>query len=376
MTGSSYISTSDKCHWTPELFTGVVLYKKSVMMPYTSAPTRAVELGIGRNVSAMDLMVIVSGAPNNSQTVSWRSSDSSIATVSSSGTVTGSARGDISIYAYQVIGSTTYQVRIKVGVYETVYVKNLYDSTIAGNNTLINNMYTAVEFLNVVYQDEFNLIFTMDGAPTQYANAAVDTCNFADRSDCGQATNSNCESSCPEHHKNVHRIADELYKEFFEPNHVVVMWSNCKDGIYCEHTEETAANGSKYYAHNEIYSMLALVPFEDTAEDRIFLPVIQFLTLGASQQLNGNTSLEGFMAITLAHEVAHTLGMSDVYNNDYYSHVTGHSSYNVTQCIMGTYDKTNASDYYGKIMNQETTALCADCIEILNDEMADDLYES
>ena len=154
------------------------------------------------------------------------------------------------------------------------------------------------------------------------------------------------------------------------------MWSNCKEGTYCEHTEETAANGQKYYLHNENYTYLALVPFEEVGDDRVFMPVIQFLTVNQHSLLSDDVPIREFMSITLAHEMAHTLGMSDVYNNYFYSHVSGHSGYDETQCVMSTFDEDNARTYYESVVDENATALCDDCKEILHEEMVDDLYES
>ena len=368
----TYSASSDKFCWNLELFTGVLLYKESVMMPYTSAPTVDIELGDKNSLAKLDLKVVVSGALNNSQSVTWSSSDTSIATVGSSA-VTGVGRGDgVSIYLSKTIGSTVYRVRFKVDVYETVYVKNFYDSTIAGDTEIIGNMYDAVNFLNVVYTDQFNLKFAMDGSPTQYANAAVDVCNFADRADCGQATGSNCSSDCREHHKNVHRIADELYEEFFEPNHVVVMWSDCLPDTYCVYKEHYINQG--VYFHDEI-DCIALVTLKNGRQQ----PIVQFLGI-ESARLRGNSSQVAFMSINLAHEIAHTLGLDEVYNNQYGDNPS-HDGEGEWQCIMENaflreYNdtETNTDAFYDSINNGDASGLCAYCLAKIDAEIPDDAY--
>ena len=74
------------------------------------------------------------------------------------------------------------------------------------------------------------------------------------------------------------------------------------------------------------------------------------------------------MAILLAHEIAHTLGLQEVYKGAY-GNATAH---NVDMtCIMakGHYDKVNV--LYGS----GEAALCSDCRGYLQDEIPDDTYE-
>lgn len=257
-----------------------------------------------------------------------------------------------------------YTAHLYLSSIETIYVKNYYDSTISGSTSTIQSITTAVNFLDLAYRANFNLHFVMDGSPEQYSQAAVDICNFHANAPCNSLhTGSNCDNSCSNHHKNVHRIADDVYPS--SDNTVVIMWSNCEAGIYC------AINKSG--VHEEDHLSLALVTYEDTAMDRVFDPVVQFLTIDQHTLIQDkDCTNKVFMSLILAHEIAHTLGMSDVYNNLTYANAP-HISNN-SECIMELFGNIDASSFYDNILYNDYPPMCADCIQILNSEIADDSY--
>ena len=265
-------------------------------------------------------------------------------------------RGIATITASGSANGEQYQFEINVTSIETVYVKNFYDSTYAGNTEKINKISTAVSFLNSVYYNEFQLKYVMDGAPVQYEYAGVDVCPHGE-DEC----NSSCGTSCSSHHKNIGRIAAEMYYNFFESNHIVVMWSDSGTDTFCvteEHTHKTI-------------SALAATMF--VGGDPI--PVIQVFQNDASHETES-------MAINLAHEVAHTLGLKEIYENEYHddSLVNGTTWHADTEnknnaCIMKYYDGYLPSTLYTNVTLWSEPALCDYCVGKLKFYMLDDVYE-
>jgi hypothetical protein len=291
--------------------------------------------------------------------LTWTSSDTNILTVNSEGKVTAHKRGVADITASGSANGEQYQIKINITSIETVYVKNFYDSTYAGNTEKINKISTAVSFLNLVYYNEFQLKFVMDGSPVRYEQAGIDICTNG-LNEC----NSSCGSSCKSHHKNVFRIAEELYKEYFDANHIVVLWSDSIDATYC---------GSRSDLHFPCIAMAVTVPLEEHPS-----PIIQVFSNVSNNEMVS-------MSINLAHEVAHTLGLKEIYNNDYeddsiVNGKTWHDDGSVTSnmCIMKHYDGYDASELYTQTVNGEASALCDYCIGKLHTEAIQDrdLYES
>ena len=352
--------TSSSFNWSLEMAPGVFLYDSTYSLPDSSSP---IEIEMGETQTLSELGIIIE--LNQIDGYTWSSNNPTyVAVDEDTGRITAHKRGDATLTITAWSGAAEYTAQVYIASIETIYVKNYYDSTIAGNTEIIQNISAAVDFLNRVYQDEFNLRFMMDDLPEQYGNAAVDICDNRNQHYCTYSNETNCSALCTSHHKNVHRISSELYPSV--NNTVAVMWSNCKEGIFCE-----SING----VHTTKETDLALVTFEEVDGERIHAPVVQFLTINQNQLLTGFEQNQIFMSITLAHEIAHTLGMSDVYNNSYYPNVTVHTNYATVPCIMAYFDQANAENFYQSIQNG-TSAFCADCIELLHSEMVENVYEN
>ena len=352
--------TASSFNWALEMAQGVFLYDSTYSLPDAANP---VEIELGKTQTLSELGVTIEF--NEIDGYTWSSnSPTCIAVDENTGDVTALKRGDATLTFTAWSGAAEYTAQVYIASIETIYVKNYYDSTVAGNTEVIQNISIAVGFLDIVYRDEFNLRFVMNGSPEQYNDAAVDICDNGDRHYCTYSNETNCSALCTGHHKNVHRIANELYPSV--SNTVVVMWSNCKEGIYCESLDGV-------HITKEIE--LALVTFEEVGNMRMHAPVVQFLTINQNQLIRDYGSDDVFMAIILAHEIAHTLGVNDVYNNSYYPDVTVHTNYASVQCIMAYFDQANAENFYQSIQNG-TSAFCTDCIELLHSEMVENVYEN
>ncbi len=214
----------------------------------------------------------------------------------------------------------------------TLCIVNYYDSTVAGDSDQIAAITAANDFANYVYYKSFGIRFVMDGEATFYQNAIADQCtqgadNPCMSPDCG---------TCYVHHKNIFNIHKQIYNDKREDNHVYVMWADRKYGSYC-------------YENNS-YEAIACV-FNHS-------PVVQFMTI--QENISNNEDFEEnqiiLMSTTLVHELAHTLGFEDVYENP------EHLEFNET-CVMGYYNTETQGNLYNSVMNEDKEAFCNSCKE-------------
>lgn len=205
-----------------------------------------------------------------------------------------------------------------------------YDSTFVGNTAAIQNITYANTFSNFVYSRYFNVSMTMDGSASQYDTIA-DDCTLGVNEDCSSVCGTNCGSS---HHKNRYRISTQLYNEPRESNHLYVLWTNRDSGTYCNSTD----------GNHSTSSALAVVYNKR--------PVIHFLRVYDALNVQ-----RACMALNLVHETAHTLKMSDVYNN------AGHDTNGETNCVMERFESSNAYAYYQDVLNGIKRPFCSSCEE-------------
>ena len=208
-----------------------------------------------------------------------------------------------------------------------------YDSTFVGNAQLIQNIELANSFSNLVYSRYYNVGMYMDGVASQYATV-IDSCTTGTNIPCNDAT---CGTDCnANHHKNGLVISNQLYNSAREDDHIYVMWTNRSYGTYCN--EDSGVHGT--------VGWIAVVYGKR--------PVIHFLTI------NGNSNVQlACMTLNLVHETAHSLKMSDVYNN------TGHDISGATECLMERFDGGTAYAFYQDVLNGIEKPFCDSCDEAM-----------
>ena len=227
--------------------------------------------------------------------------------------------------------------------YSTIfYVVNYYESSLLSpiTHSILStdeaDITNAVEFLNAVYND-FGISFELDGSPIYYENAISDDC--PNSSGC---TDESCGSDCRgQHHNNIRRISDQLYEDDRENSHVYVMWTKKSRNTFCK-TENGVHKPNSYLG--VVYG------------DR---PVV-FMMSGSKNQKS--------KALILAHEIAHTLGLPDVYNNP------GHDVENDYVCVMEKYYSAEANEFYTEILDGSALPFCPSCTSSLSTLLPTKLY--
>ena len=336
----------------------ILLINTQTGLPAQDA-VREMELGNTATLASMNLLATFVSRSTNEQSFTWTSTAPSVATVNSeTGAVTAVGRGTTKIRATNSRASNTVEFTVKV--FETIYVKNFYDSTAL---YIKDTVPTAVAFLNHAFSEEFYLRFEMDGVNISLSPSGVDECPYGKEQPCADS----CSEACRDHHKNVHRIANYLYSRFFEKNYVTVMWNDREPKTYCRAVGYSEVLG--YPGAHTPLDMIALV----TLEDAIPIPVVQFLAIQKASAY-GSCKVDEFISLSLAHEIAHTLGLQEVYFNAYGDY-ENHDSKSGGLCVMTNGPAANASEFYQQVLSGES-AFCDYCLSKLHSEIPEDAYNT
>ena len=218
--------------------------------------------------------------------------------------------------------------------YRSLSIVNYYDSSFATNAQLINGITSANELADFVFFKYYGVKMSMSGAPTQYATI-IEDCPNGEGNRCSEEI---CGAACNFiHHKNVYTIAKQIYDSPREDDHIYVLWTD-RSQTYCIQNKNSGC-------HERYDAALAYV---------VYSPTIQFLNIDDS----GESTPETCMSICLIHEIAHIMGMEDVYNNE------GHDV-NGSACVMEKYDPYTADDYYESILEEMADPFCDTCDQIM-----------
>ena len=132
-----------------------------------------------------------------------------------------------------------------------------------------------------------------------------------------------------EEHGAVQRLYDEEQGDY-------VMWADRAYDSYCHGDQHTEFN-----AIAVVYNSW---------------PVINFLTLDPNEA-NDAQKRKAKMSIVLTHEMAHVLGLPDVYDDEAHTGV---------ECVMNTYSTESGVSFYKRIMDGKADYFCQSCTEKLN----------
>jgi len=298
--------------------------------------TQYINLYQSKSLSDLNVLLLFLNCNSNNPSYSLSSSKQNIATVDNNAKfVTGHARGRTIITVTATINGSEYSVGFALTVCKTIFVNNYYDSTLE-NNSALNYIEEAFNFANAIYGNLFNLQFVCINDTTLMTNAPADSCPAGPNVHC---TPRWCASMPYNHHKNVIKIS-RVQNASIPDDYVHILWCNSPDGVYCNTNEHASVCSTL----NGTYGMVV-----------DYTPFIHMLQLD-------NTDIQAHMGMTLAHELSHTLGLSDVSANDRYVHDGIDGDYS---CLMELHQSTAMSRFYNSTMARPYRAFCDTCYETL-----------
>jgi len=336
--------------------TGIVLYDPQTYAWADTSGTAYMNLDSGLQALCM---------PLEQGSGSFTITTNSIASCTSTGIITGTKRGTANVTVSASVNGTTRQLSFPLAVYKTISVVSYYDDSF--NATYRGYIDEAVDFVNKVYFDEFHLYYEVSGSPTAYRTIDSSYEQCTQSAGCDNDENI-CGEDCSEHHKNARRMSQKMVEEL-EANQVAVLWTNHSLEFFCE--------GSGYF-HEPTDAFAATYKDTDPDNQNVYIPRpathIMHIPETVSEKINA------YLAIVLAHEIAHTLRLRETYNgNDLNAYgEVGHEGIldgigsDTKKCIMGRYNSVSDSsyvDFYNDINSGVESAFCSYCLNKLKGEI-------
>ena len=197
-------------------------------------------------------------------------------------------------------------------------IVNYYDDSLSVSQ--VADIEVATQFVVELYKDQFNIDYQID-------SVAQENNSFLNGATCATGA-----------HIDALEVYFNVYNSPRENSHVYTLWTN-NPGSYC-----MISNSNQDEPDDSELGALAFVVNH--------WPVIMMTDLLEDEPYDGfQTAL---MSINLAHEMAHTLGYDDVYNNE------GHDSENY-QCIMSKVITAQTVEFYNDIISGEAEPFCPSC---------------
>ena len=317
---------------------GPVLYEISTGKIINDIRSRYIAAGTSKSLAELDLAIYsYSENATSAQGITWSctSGSSHIMVNQSTGSITALSKGTALVKASNSYGSIDLYITVTGSTTTDFTFINHYDASFMIDPDLVGYIDDAVAFVNTVYQREFGVSFSSSTDPYYRAESIIDQCPLEVYNSC-HYENNECEGMCNSfHHKNIYRISDHLYSSTILQDHVVVLWSDCDNISYCMNDK---------YVFSELGAIVACVLYNR--------PTIHMMTIDDTDD-----NRLPCMAINLAHEFAHTVGMDDKYTDPSHSTV----SWN---CIMEGYDGRDTVrlwEYYESLKSGATEAFCSSC---------------
>ena len=220
--------------------------------------------------------------------------------------------------------------------YNSFSLVNYYDSSFVADSSLIDYISEANEFASKVFLQEFGIEIIMDGSATYYHTIA-DDCPQGINEDCDE-----CGTDCDLHHKNRLAISNQIYNSARERNHIYVLWGNRSRGTFCDNVNNQ---------HSQSSALAVVMGYR---------PVIHMMRLAEDRY----DDLYTCMAINLVHEIVHTFGMPDVYDNP------GHDFEDDTRCIMERFDGNTAEQFYAAVDAGNMAPFCSSCAAAIREHIS------
>ena len=246
----------------------------------------------------------------------------------------------------KAVGSTVYSLDFTLKVLPSSSVVAYYD-----NATFTPQWRTYLpgiaDFYNDVFREEVGYYFGKDDTPTAYNSSLLAA--------CPNGVTSQCDSTCgystscrTTHHKNLGRLTAEISAG--NTTSTFMYWRGDSPTVFC------GSRGPDFeydpmHVHTALDEGMQGVVY-DNQNVAFFFETPETVP----EKIRAN------LALTAAHELAHTLGLREVYSNEYGDN-SNHDVKDGLACVMeafepGDYEK----DFYEDVIADEDTAFCNYCI--------------
>ncbi|MFA7206097.1 MAG: RICIN domain-containing protein [Saccharofermentanales bacterium] len=195
----------------------------------------------------------------------------------------------------------------------------------------ISRIDTYHDFAALAY-DDFGITIKSD-AYAQHISSLADECSRGLTTAC----NNDCGTNCfTDHHKNTLALSDEIFNGSRDENHIYVQWMEYNTNVLC------SSNNATHTSTGALASVWNKRP-----------------VIGMYGRQNNNRDRIG--KAVLIHEMAHSFGHRDVYDDD------GHDQIFITGCAMEKYKVElwpyePVKDFIEDVENGDV-AFCEDCID-------------
>ncbi len=233
----------------------------------------------------------------------------------------------------------------------TIYINNYYDKSLQDNTIwdqdIISLIPTANDFLNDAFFTSFNrLSFGTGLSPTAVFDSPTDS------EDCPSGIDAPCFCSNT-NHKSVSKALQYTYHLPRNNSEISVLWTDRPENVY-------------YFDHPNT------TPTYDSAIACIMRPYpssIMFFTIARTSAIY-LPAIEAKMSIVLAHEVAHTMGLSEQYGDkdkktehDIYMEELKALTSKEYCCVMEKCYSQYVVVFYEDILRGDINAFCDLCVE-------------
>lgn len=266
-------------------------------------------------------------------------------------------------------------------VNKVISMVNYYDNSFANYVNLINHIDDAVSFANNVYARYFGIGIYMDENAISYEQAhaneenewdkkaLADQCNNYTINENGDILYEECDDSCHNmcvdeniffpnndialsecgHHKNLSLVSAQLKYQYRENEHIYVLWANRPRYTYCLYEKDPITKVQQHTTKSWLASTIR-------GTETYTTPFILFLSIVEDNTIIGPHISLSFMSISLVHEIAHALGMIEMYEID------GHDENFEFICTMEYFERGYGCDYYDNVLSNFADPFCEDCM--------------
>ncbi len=239
------------------------------------------------------------------------------------------------------------------------YIDNHYDESIlyrmdgTFHNSIRQRITSANVFVTQVYE-------SLGVCVESSGNSVLQTGLLAES--CPRGDLLPCDGNCDMAHKDIMQMAVEVYNELpRKNNHLSVLWADRPSSVYTYGNGSLPDNASAYH-----------LDLND-----VDYPSIAFLSISKRipNEITDRKTLKAIMAVSLAHEVAHALGLYEASQLTDENGNEIHTTAMEVKCMMNYMNPDVMEEFYNDALVKEVSYFCDDCTAYLEDSIPNIIYK-